>query len=133
MMMRPRQGNKARAKLPSLAAESLPSASAGICWLGKKEGIVKASPLPHFSSSRQPPTSCRAGDGHSELGEAWPKLILSADSQGLWKRSFSVQWGQRSGVLQVFSLSVGALDIYPGVGCTCMLVFMLVSLHACSG
>lgn len=72
-----------------------------LCWnllAWKTEGIGRASSLPHLSSSRQPPTSCRAGDGHSELGEARPQLILSADSQGLWKRSFLVQWGQRSGV-----------------------------------
>lgn len=64
----------------------------------EKEGIGRASPLSHLGSSPQPPTSCRAGDGQSELGETWPKLILSADSQGLWERSFSVQWGRRSGM-----------------------------------
>lgn len=71
---------------------------ASFCWLQsppchqsllefagwEKEGIGRAGllPLPRLAS---PPLNFSAGDGHSERGEAWLKLILSADSQGLWK------------------------------------------------
>lgn len=100
MMMRPRQGNKARAKRPCPSwLQTLPSGSAGICWLGKQKelgGLVPCLISAPLASHLLPAELVM--DGHSELGEARPQLILSADSQGLWKRSFLVQWGQRSGV-----------------------------------
>lgn len=64
----------------------------------------------------------------SELGEAWPKLILSADSRGLWKRSFLVKWGQRSGVCSsgFQSLSSGSSGHLPWGG-----MYMYAPVHAC--
>lgn len=84
-MMRPTQGNRARAKLPLLAAEPSLPVSPLLEFAGwEKEGVGRASPLPPPQLS-SPPMNYTAGNGHLERQATWVKLILAADSQGLWK------------------------------------------------